>query len=294
MTLNIPLPVGYDFAFLQRFYSRDPEPTSEKVQANTITKNILHQGQPVQLCITAKGQELQVQQFSKAPLEENQLKALTLHLAGLKQNTQALVEQHQHHPEVGALIEQAPALFVPQLMPFEALSWAIIGQLISVAAATTIRRRFILAGEKEYQGLWAYPDAKTTLQIGLERLRSLGFSATKANALLTAAELHSQDANFLPVSLARTSAKSLHQELQKISGVGPWTAQYTLLRGYNYLAADLSGDLAVRRALGLLQAHQNLEKTPPSISETRAWLAQFAPYQALVAAHLWHWQAQHF
>lgn len=294
MTLYIPLPAGYSFSFLKNFYSRDPEPTSEKVQANIITKNFLHQGQPVQLRIAEKGQQLQIQQHSEAPLEKSQLKELLLHLAGLKQNTEAFVSQHQAHPELGTLIQQTPALFVPQLMPFEALSWAIIGQLISVAAATTVRRRFILAGGKEYQGLWTYPDAKTTLQIGFDRLRSIGFSTTKANALLCAAEMHSQDASFLPTSLTQTSAETLNKELQKISGIGPWTAQYTLMRGYNYLAGDMSGDLAVRRGLGMLQATQNIENKLPSISETRVWLAQFAPYQALAAAHLWHWQAQHF
>lgn len=294
MSLSILLPSGYDFAHLQSFYSRDPEPTSEIVEAGAIRKCILHQGQPLQLTLQLEESSLCVQQEGAHPMPASALEALVRHLAGLAQNTEEFKTRYHNHEQLDPLIKQSPALFVPQLMPFEALSWAIIGQLISVAAATTIRRRFILAGAQAHLGLWAYPDASTTLAIGFETLRSIGFSATKAKALLAAAEAHLEDPHFLPVAITAQQAPAISQQLQKISGIGPWTAQYTLLRGYNYLAGDMSGDLAVRRGLGALLTGKLSSKEAPSIANTRQWLQQFAPYQALVAAHLWHWQAQHF
>src|SRR5699024_9814393 len=276
------------------FYGRDPEPTGEIVQAGCIRKNILHQGKPIQLTLSKQPESLQVKQEGVAPMNHEELLALVQHLAGLQQNTHHFRHEYYQHPELGSLIQQAPSLFVPQLMPFEALSWAIIGQLISVAAATTIRRRFILAGEQKHLGLWAYPDATTTLSMGFNKLRDIGFSATKARALLAAADMQLQDSNFLPATLEPIGANALSQKLQTISGIGPWTAQYTLLRGYNYLAGDMSGDLAVRRGLGALKTGKLSGKDAPTAVTTRQWLEQFAPYQALVAAHLWHWQAQHF
>lgn len=294
MPLHIALPSDYDFTHLQHFYGRDPEPTGEIAQAGSIRKNILHQGQPLQLTLTMERGHLCVQQEGSNPMSREQLDTLARHLAGLQQNTTDFYQTHHKHPQLGPLLEQAPSLFVPQLMPFEALSWAIIGQLISVAAATTIRRRFIRAGNHEHLGLWAYPDAHTTLKIGFEKLRSIGFSATKAGALLAAAELQVQNPCFLPDSLQHAQAHELSQNLQKITGIGPWTAQYTLLRGYNYLAGDMSGDLAVRRGMGALNTGKLSGKEAPTAAETRQWLKQFAPYQALAAAHLWHWQTQYF
>src|SRR5699024_9095556 len=139
MPLHIALPAEYDFTHLQSFYGRDPEPTGEIVQAGCIRKNILHQGKPIQLTLSKQPESLQVKQEGVAPMNHEELLALVQHLAGLQQNTHHFRHEYYQHPELGSLIQQAPSLFVPQLMPFEALSWAIIGQLISVAAATTIR-----------------------------------------------------------------------------------------------------------------------------------------------------------
>lgn len=294
MSLRIALPPDYDFMHLRSFYGRDPEPTGETIEAQTIRKNILHRGAPLQLALWVDNGYLHAHQQGKLPMHDAQFELLVTHLAGLQQNTADFRQQFGNHPDIGVLIQQAPSLFVPQLMPFEALSWAIIGQLISVAAATTIRRRFILLGEQEHLGLWAYPDASTTLELGFDKLRGIGFSATKARALLAAAEAQLQDPRFLPSSLAHDTASELSQRLQKIPGIGPWTAQYTLLRGYNHLAGDMSSDLAVRRGLGALTTGALTAREAPTAIQTRQWLEQFAPYQALVAAHLWHWQSQHF
>jgi DNA-3-methyladenine glycosylase II len=80
----------------------------------------------------------------------------------------------------------------------------------------------------------------------------------------------------LPVESIRTKLEAVH-------GIGPWTVNYVLLRGYGWLDGSLHGDAAVRRGLKSLLA------APDKISaeETQNWLAQFSPWRALVAAHLW-------
>ena len=58
---------------------------------------------------------------------------------------------------------------------------------------------------------------------------------------------------------------------------------YALLRGFARLDGSLHGDAAVRRQLQrLLGAEEKL--TQPFV---RDWLQPFAPWRALVAAHLW-------
>ena len=72
------------------------------------------------------------------------------------------------------------------------------------------------------------------------------------------------------------------QRLQAIKGIGPWTVNYCLLRGYGWPDGSLHGDVAVRRAIGLLMG---VDK--PDARFASDWLEQFKPWRALVAAHLW-------
>lgn len=256
--------------------------------AGHIYKNMRWQSQCVQLILNRNTTGLAVDVHTSKPLPHQKIedfKALCQHLAGLKQDTAHFAEQYQQHPQFAPVVQQHPHLFIAQATPFEAVCWAIIGQLISVAAAISIRRRLILAAGHEFRGLHSFPDHHSLLHLGVDGLRGLGLPQRKAQALYSLAkQLHTQP-NFLPSPQHSLSADALSQRLQSISGIGPWTAQYTLLRGYNHLAADLSGDVAVRRALGHLLASER-----PSASETKKWLQQFAPYQALAAAHLWQWE----
>jgi DNA-3-methyladenine glycosylase II len=82
---------------------------------------------------------------------------------------------------------------------------------------------------------------------------------------------------------ANLSVNDIHERLLAIRGIGPWTVNYTLLRGFGWLDGSLHGDVAVRRGMQILLNH------PDKISEAaaRQWLADFSPWRALLAAHLW-------
>jgi DNA-3-methyladenine glycosylase II len=77
--------------------------------------------------------------------------------------------------------------------------------------------------------------------------------------------------------------EEVRESLLRLRGIGPWTVNYALLRGFGWLDGSLHGDVAVRRKL------QRLLGASASMSEadTQSWLAQFSPWRALVAAHLW-------
>ena len=56
-----------------------------------------------------------------------------------------------------------------------------------------------------------------------------------------------------------------------------------LFSGFGFLDGSLHGDVAVRRNLqALLGREEKIDE-----NETKRWLAQFSPWRALVAAHLW-------
>jgi DNA-3-methyladenine glycosylase II len=75
----------------------------------------------------------------------------------------------------------------------------------------------------------------------------------------------------------------IRARLLALKGIGPWTVDYALLRGFGWLDGSLHGDAAVRRGLQLLLGIE--EKV--SAKWVEDWLAGFSPWRALVGAHLW-------
>jgi DNA-3-methyladenine glycosylase II len=124
-----------------------------------------------------------------------------------------------------------------------------------------------------------------------EQLRTAGFSRSKATTLLEIARQIVDGRLPLDDWWAQSAAPALLRErLLALRGIGPWTVDYTLLRGFGHLDASLHGDAAVRRGLGQLLGGEG-DAAHPDPRHTDAWLAPFAPWRSLVAAHLWQIQA---
>lgn len=220
---------------------------------------------------------------------DDALLRLLRRMLGLDQDVAAFEARHRTHPELGPLLRRQAGLRLPAAAsPFEALSWAVTGQQISVRAALSLRRRLIeAAGLRHSGGLLCYPDAAAVATLGEPRLRAAGLSATKTRALLALARGALEGSLALDAWLEDGADEDIRDRLLGVPGIGPWTVNYALLRGYGRLDGSLHGDVAVRRGLQrLLGASERIGE-----AEARAWLEAFSPWRALVAAHLWAMQA---
>ncbi len=289
---SIALPADYQVVEFLNFHQRDSQQLAERVSSNSLEKGFIWNNSPACLSIHFTAEQAQAQLHIEAsnPSTVDILKdwpAWLEYFLGLTQTTAAFFQQHQQHPELGALLRKQPGLRVAQTSsPFEAISWAIIGQQISVAAALNIRRRFIkLAGVQHSSGIWCYPNAQRVAEISLEQIRSVGLSMNKARAIAQISELLSTQALKFPDAVNASNIEQLCTDLLSIPGIGPWTVNYTLMRGFAWLDGSLHGDAAVRRYLQAL-----LNKEQLSAKQTEQWLEQFSPWRALVAAHLWQSQ----
>ncbi|MHB8236570.1 MAG: DNA-3-methyladenine glycosylase family protein [Acidithiobacillus ferrivorans] len=210
-------------------------------------------------------------------------------MLGLAQGIEAFEERYHNHSQLGPLIERQPGLRVPvTATPFEALTWAITGQQISVSAAISLRRKLIKAANICHSGgLLCYPEARQILELEEETLRQAGFSTTKSKTLLKLSALVADDKLPLDVWAETLPVDAIRTQLEAVRGIGPWTVNYALLRGYGWLDGSLHGDAAVRRGL------QTLLNSPEKICEEEAstWLAQFSPWRALIGAHIWATQS---
>ncbi len=281
------LPADFRPADFLAFHGRDARQVAERVTGSRIEKGIQWHGHPARLTLDLDPGQAEVRLDVDGPAPDPaEVAPLARHLLGLDQPVAELAAAHRDHPQLGPLLARLPGLRVPQAAtPFEALSWAITGQQISLAAAVSIRRRLIeAAGLRHSSGLACYPDAATLARLDEPTLRTAGYSTTKAATLLHVAR--STADGHLPLDhwlKSGTPADEIHATLAQLRGIGPWTIDYTLLRGFAQMDGSLHGDVAVRRKLQALLGHD----TPPTPKETQTWLAQFAPWRALVAALLW-------
>ncbi|POP52325.1 DNA-3-methyladenine glycosylase family protein [Zhongshania marina] len=313
LDIEVPLPAGFRFKDVLAFHDRDKEQVSERVYTyaefssspqlvNSLDKAMLWDGFAACLRIHFISNIAKVSlhidtekpRISAATREgwSLRLEGLSRRMLGLDQDVEEFEKAVAGHRELASLVYRRSGLRVPQsASPFEALCWAVTGQQISVNAAISIRRRFIQSlGVAHSQGLLCHPDPASLAASKVEQLRSLGLSIGKANTLLAlAAAIESKELAILDnkEKLGDESADAIRAALLAIRGIGPWTVNYVLLRGLGYLDGSLHGDVAVRRNLQLLLGRE----VKITAEETQVWLAQFSPWRALVAAHLWAMQS---
>ncbi|MDE9552412.1 DNA-3-methyladenine glycosylase family protein [Xenorhabdus bovienii] len=287
---EIILPDNYHTQDFLAFHHRDEKGASETVQQSRMKKGIIWHGNPALLTVSINKHRAQIQlevDGDDAHQSEKALSTLASHMLGLLQPVEEFESMYQADPVIGELVTRQVGLRIYQsATPFEALSWAIIGQQISLSAAISIRRRFIQAiGVKHSSGLLCHPTHEQIIQCSEHDLRQCGFSVSKANALLNVSQLI--DSGELKLAITEGEIKRLTDNLLAIKGIGMWTINYALLRGFNYLNGSLHGDVAVRRNLQYLLRQED----KVNAVQTEAWLSGFSPWKALVAAHLWRQQS---
>lgn len=162
---------------------------------------------------------------------------------------------------------------------FEAILGVVPFQQLSLDSGMAVFARLVEAhgvhqpvtGPGEVRELYAAPRPEAIEAASEETLRAHGLSGAKARSLRDAArailEGHIDEATLesLPTPEART-------RLLKLKGIGPWSADLILLRGFGRLDAFPPGDVGV--ANGLLPL---LGETPPE-ELARA----FAPQQGML------------
>ena len=274
---------------------------AEIVSEKRLRKGMVWQAMPAYIDFTFTKNQVDVVLHidsgrKKIDIERNRihLQQHAQHMLGLNQAIGDFEKFAATHTELGQLVSLQSGLRVPQTATtFEALTWAIIGQQISVSAAVSVRRKFIQRTSVQHSsGIWCYPSATQIATLTEEDLHPLGFSRSKARTIVELGKLI--DTGDLPLDNLLNdywqgntlAAQNIYDALIQIRGLGPWTVNYTLLRGFGWLDGSLHGDVAVRRNLQrLLNTHEK-----PDEKTTQSWLASFSPWRALVAAHLWAMQ----
>ncbi len=200
-------------------------------------------------------------------------------LFDLDANPQAIAEHLSGDPRLSASLSRRPGLRVPGAFDgFELALRAVLGQQISVKAATTVFGRFARAyGEPmqtPFPGLMhSGPSAALIAAASLEEVAALGLPRARALTVRSLARAVSNGVVRLEpgVNPERTVAA-----LKELPGIGDWTAQYVAMRALRDPDAFPASDLGIYRALGV-------SKPRDALAAAERW----RPWRAYAVLHLW-------
>lgn len=142
---------------------------------------------------------------------------------------------------------------------FQALVWAILGQQINLAFAYTLFQRFVHRyGESmTFAGrtYWHFPQASRVASLRPQELQALQITTRKSEYLIDLARRVAAGA--LDKATLQQNPGTAKERLQQLRGVGPWTANYVLMRCLGdpsaFPADDIGLQNAVKNQLGLRQ-----------------------------------------
>jgi AraC family transcriptional regulator of adaptative response / DNA-3-methyladenine glycosylase II len=197
----------------------------------------------------------------------------------------AAVSRHLAKDRVLApLVRRHRGLRVPGAWdPFEIAVRAILGQQVSVKAATTLATRVVTAYGEPLDPALAGPSGLVRLFPRPEVLAGadlvkLGVIGARARCIAGFAATCAADPDLFTRS---RTLDELVTTLVRLPGIGPWTAQYVGMRAMGERDAFPHGDL------GLVKAWSALCGRPVTARELAVAAERWRPYRAYAAMLLW-------
>lgn len=206
------------------------------------------------------------------------------HIFDLDTDPREVSRHLRRDPRLAPLVDRFPGLRVPGAWDgFELAVRAILGQQVSVKAATTFAGRLADAYGKKMrdsrsEGLEVlFPPAEVLSQVEPSRFGGLGLPSSRAQAILRLAD----SVRRREVVFDRTvDPNTFMSQVTKVPGIGAWTAQYVAMRALGQPDAFPVTDLGLLK--GASSGSRALE---PKTLLRRA--EKWRPFRAYAAMYLW-------
>jgi AraC family transcriptional regulator of adaptative response / DNA-3-methyladenine glycosylase II len=181
-------------------------------------------------------------------------------------------------PKLAGVVRRLPGLRVPGAFDgFELAVRAVLGQQVSVKAATTMAGRWASTFGSPISTPYAElnrlaPSPARMLEVAAHEIGALGVVGSRARCLVALAQAVAERRVIL--SGAASVEEQIHQ-LTELPGIGPWTAQYIAMRALHWPDAFPEGDLMLLKAAKLGK------------KELQARAESWRPWRAYAAHYLW-------
>jgi AraC family transcriptional regulator, regulatory protein of adaptative response / DNA-3-methyladenine glycosylase II len=199
-----------------------------------------------------------------------------------------LISKHLRKDQrLAGSVKTNPGMRVPGAFNgFEMGLRAILGQQVTIKAATTIAGRFATAFAERLVTPFLElnrlsPSPSRLARATVDDIAKLGVPSARCKSIIALARAHVSGELSLDNG-AHHNPDAAIERLAALPGIGPWTAHYIAMRALRWPDAFPKEDIAVRNSLGGVTAKQ-----ADAISQ--AW----RPWRSYAVLHLWRGDLQH-
>ena len=273
MRTSIEIPQPFDAGWLLGFLRARQASAIETIGDNRITRAVRVDGRAAVLDLSISATRIKAD--CTAPMSAAALRAMVTRMLDLDANVGEFAQHVSRDRVLGRLVRARPGLRVPQFLdPFECVVRSVLGQQVSVRAATTLANRVAVEFSDGASGHQPMPAADRLADGGPERLQRLGVMPARARSLhAIACAVAEKRIDF--AALRAAPGDEAQAALDALPGIGPWTASYIRMRALGDRDAFPAGDLGVLKAL----------KTTAAQAERRS--QPWCPWRAYATMYLW-------
>lgn len=174
---------------------------------------------------------------------------------------------------------------IPDL--FEALCWGILGQQINIGFAYTLKRQFVEKFgdyiEYENKKYWIFPSYDTIAKLEPGDMTGVQLTKRKIEYIIGVAKEMSSGRLSKKELLEMNDFKKAEKALVKIRGIGPWTANYVLMRCLRYTEGFPIADVGLMNSIKYL-LDMDRKPTKEEILELSAGWSHWESYATF---YLW-------
>lgn len=297
-TLELPFRAPYDWPRMLRFLTGRATPGVETVDDGAWRRAIDFRGASGTLAVRRHPRRrcLVVEIEGAVNAHAAALAAPLARMFDVNADPAAVAAHFATDPWLAPLVAAAPGLRVPGAWSgFELVVRAIVGQQVSVKAATTIVGRLVqrvgepIDGHPHALTAWRFPTPAALASADLagigmpgKRVAALqGFAAAVASGAVAIERDPEGAAN--DASATDTSAlDDMRAALLALPGIGPWTVEYVAMRAWRDANAWPTTDLV------LMQSIAARDPALVRATQQRARSDAWRPWRAYAAMHLWN------
>lgn len=291
MSFTLKTKPPFDFNLTLGIYQKFENDLVDRFDGKTYKRVLLVDGKPYLTKTVSNGSiespnlEVEVEPTSGTNVQ-NEIKKKLRFMLGIDDDVTAFYKLAESDPVMSKLVKifyGMRALTTETV--FESLVIAITEQQLALSIVITFRSRLVkqygrtltVGGETYY----AFPAASDLAEARIEDIRSMKFSQKKSEAILNVSKLASEGKLDLEGMRNRSKDKIL-ETLIEISGIGPWSANYVMVRGMRRGEGLMASDLAVRSAV--TDFYQLKDKA--TVEDAERILAPYKDYRSYAAYYL--------
>lgn len=273
-TFALPVQQPFDWESLLAFLRKRATPGVEVVTDSAYTRTISEAGEAQTFSVTYDPEAIALQiAYSGDTGTRKLVESRAKQIFKPDINTVPIEAFLARDPELRSFVQRQPGLRVPGgWSALEIAMRAVLGQQVSVPAATTLMGRLVrAAGTRLNESSWLFPRAE---QIAQADLRGLGVPGSRMQTVKSLAGFFAEHGEQC------FEDADIRDRLLALKGIGKWTAGYILMRTTASHDHWPEGDLILRKAL-------SKDKAMISYAALEQAFSRWSPYRSYATIHLW-------